>query len=148
MLQPGRYWADFCRHIEREDLIADERFADAESIMKNAREAAGMIRDAIVSQTFAYWCERFATLEGQWAPVQDSVTILDDPQVRANDMIASVDAGDGSRFELVNSPVQFDERPGDLSRGPEFAEHTEMILVELGLDWERIEALKKSGVLA
>ena len=29
MLQPGRYWADFCRHIDREDLIED-RTAESE----------------------------------------------------------------------------------------------------------------------
>ena len=33
MLQPGRYWADFCRHIDREDLITDERFAAVEQLM-------------------------------------------------------------------------------------------------------------------
>ena len=38
MLQPDRYWADFCRHVEREDLIDDERFADGATRFQN-REA-------------------------------------------------------------------------------------------------------------
>ena len=148
MLQPGRYWADFCRHIDHPELIDDERFNDADKLMQNSREAAALIAPAIESQTFAYWCEKFATLEGQWAPVQDSITVMDDPQVRANDMIASVDGGDGSSFQLVNSPVQFDETVVPLQRGPEFAEHTELVLLEAGLDWDQIAALKKSGVIA
>ncbi len=148
MLQPGRYWADFCRHIGKPELIDDERFADADDLMKNAAEAAAIIKPVIESQTFAYWCEKFATLEGQWAPVQDSISVMSDPQVRANDMIAQVNAGDGSQFELVNSPVQFDETSVALERGPEFAEHTELVLLDAGLDWEQIDALKKAGVVS
>lgn len=148
MLQPGRYWADFCRHIDQPELIDDERFNDADKLMQNSREAAALIAPVIEAQTFAYWCEKFATLEGQWAPVQDSITVMDDPQVRANDMMASVDGGDGSSFELVNSPVQFDETVVPLQRGPEFAEHTELVLLEAGFEWDRIAALKKSGVIA
>jgi crotonobetainyl-CoA:carnitine CoA-transferase CaiB-like acyl-CoA transferase len=148
MLQPGRYWADFCRHIDKPELIDDERFNDAEKLMQNSNDAAAIICPIIEARTFDYWCEKFATLEGQWAPVQDSITVMDDPQVRANDMIAKVNAGDGSTFELVNSPVQFDETTTTLERGPEFAEHTELVLLEAGLDWDQIEALKKSGVVA
>src|SRR5260370_11861828 len=33
MLQPGRYWPEFCRRIEREDLITDTRFATADALM-------------------------------------------------------------------------------------------------------------------
>ena len=36
MLQPGRYWADVCRHIGRDDLIDDDRFDSAEKLMANA----------------------------------------------------------------------------------------------------------------
>jgi crotonobetainyl-CoA:carnitine CoA-transferase CaiB-like acyl-CoA transferase len=148
MLQPGRYWADFCRHIGKPELIDDERFNDADKLMQNSRSAAALISPAIESETFAYWCEKFATLEGQWAPVQDSITVMADPQVRANDMMATVDAGDGSTFELVNSPVQFNETPVTLQRGPEFAEHTELVLLDAGLDWDQIDALKKAGVIS
>ena len=43
MLQPGRYFADVCRHLGLEDLIDDERFNTAEKLMANALEA-GQLR--------------------------------------------------------------------------------------------------------
>ena len=43
--------------------------------------------------------------------------------------------------------MKFDETPFKLSKGPEHAQHTEEILLEMGLDWDRIAALKQSGAV-
>jgi crotonobetainyl-CoA:carnitine CoA-transferase CaiB-like acyl-CoA transferase len=47
--------------------------------------------------------------------------------------------------ELVTAPVQFDESPATLTRGPDFAEHTEEILKEIGRDDEQILNLRIAG---
>jgi len=147
MLQPGRYWGDLCCHIDREDLISDERFDSGEKLIQNAAEAGALIAEAIASQSYQFWLERFATLEGQWAPAQDTLEAANDPQVRANGYIAKVTDADGNERELVANPVQFDEAAPVLVRAPQFAEHTDEILRELGRTDDEILSLKAEGAV-
>ncbi|MET7480041.1 CoA transferase [Streptomyces sp. NPDC005648] len=142
MMQPGKFWADVCRHIDRPELAEDPRFATAADIASNTGEAVKLLREAIAGRTLAEWTERFATLAGPWAPVQDSLQVGSDAQVRANEYL--VRAGE---LELAASPVQFDVAAPELGAAPEFAAQTEEILMELGLDWDRILALKAAGAV-
>ena len=149
MLQPTRYWADVCRHIDRPDLAHDARFATAESIAENGETAIELLRTAFLTHTLEEWTERFRTLDGPWAPVQDTVQVTRDHQVRANGFIGPVvdENGDAVGHDIVAGPVQVDELPPTLRRAPEFAEHTELILMERGIEWDRIAALKESGAI-
>jgi len=147
MIQISKFWADFCRHLGREDMIDDPRWDTPEKIMANAPAASKIVHEVIGSKPYDYWVEKFRTLEGQWAPVQDSVELAHDPQVRANGWISEITDADGVTRELVTNPVQFDETPVQLTRGPQFAEHTDEILREIGIDDDQAIALKISGAV-
>jgi crotonobetainyl-CoA:carnitine CoA-transferase CaiB-like acyl-CoA transferase len=147
MLQGHVYWEDLCRHLEREDLIRDARFADAATWMKNSDAVKAELSAIFAKHPVAEWRTRLATLRGQWAPHQNLVMLSTDPQVLANGLLVDVDAGDGTTFQVVSNPVQFDETPPSLSKGPEAGQHTEEILLERGIPWERIAELKKSGAI-
>ncbi|MEU4810143.1 CoA transferase [Nocardia fluminea] len=142
MLQPMKFWADVCRHIDRPELATDPRFVTSAEIAANTQDAVEILREAFVSRTLAEWTERLASLSGPWAPVQDSLQVGADPQIRANEYL--VRAGE---LELVANPVQFDVTAPELAPGPEFAANTEEILLELGLDWDRVIALKTAGAI-
>jgi crotonobetainyl-CoA:carnitine CoA-transferase CaiB-like acyl-CoA transferase len=148
MLQAAQYWADFCEHIDRPDLASDPRFEGTEKLSTNAGEAVAILRDVFKTRTLAEWTERFRTLKGQWAPVQNTLEVALDPQMRANGYMARTATKEGTEFELVASPVQFDEEPTATSRAPEFNEHGDEILRELGLDMDRILELKVAGAVA
>ena len=130
------------RDIDRPELAADPRFATAEQIAAHTDEGVKILQEAIATRTLAEWTERFATLAGPWAPVQDTLQAASDAQVQANEYI--LPAGE---LELASSPVQFDVTAPQLRPGPEFAAQTEEILLELGLDWDRITALKDAGAV-
>ncbi|HMP57515.1 MAG TPA: CoA transferase, partial [Novosphingobium sp.] len=68
----------------------------------------------------------------------------------ANDMIIEVETAtaSGDKLKLVRGPVQFNHQPTRTTRGPQAFEHTETVLLELGLEWEAIERLKGAGVIA
>ena len=145
MLQPGRYFADVCKHLGLEHLLADERFATAEGLMANATEVGGHIADAIAQKPYDYWVQHLQTMEGQWAPVQDPLEVVADPQMEANGYIVPLTDAEGNARRLVANPVQFDETPPTLTRAPQFAEHTDDVLRELGKSEDEIIQLKIDG---
>jgi crotonobetainyl-CoA:carnitine CoA-transferase CaiB-like acyl-CoA transferase len=147
MLQAGRYWPDVCRHLDIPELIDDERFNSTDKLMTRATEAGRLVADAIASKPYAFWLERLQTLEGQWAPNNNALEVGHDPQVRANGYIVPVRDADGHERELVASPVQFDAESPVLSRAPQFAEHTDDLLRELGRSEDEIIELKIAGAI-
>ena len=145
MIQPGRYFDDLCRHLGLEELLDDERLETAEGIMRNAAEIGQRIAEVIATRPFAEWVERFRTLEGPWAPAANPEEIVADPQLEANGCLLPIVDADGIERRLVANPVQFDETPPTVTRGPQFAEHTDAILRELGKDEDEIIQLKLDG---
>jgi crotonobetainyl-CoA:carnitine CoA-transferase CaiB-like acyl-CoA transferase len=147
MLQGFHYWSDLCAHLDRPELATDPRFDSAENLTANAAEAVAILQEAFATRTLAQWTERFQTLKGQWAPVQNTLEVAEDPQMRANGYMARTATREGTEFELVSSPVQFDAEPTPTERAPEFNEHGDEILQELGMDMDRILELKAAGAV-
>jgi crotonobetainyl-CoA:carnitine CoA-transferase CaiB-like acyl-CoA transferase len=145
MLQPGRYFADVCKHLGLEHLLEDERFSTAEALMANADEAGKAVAGAFAQKPYSYWIEHLQTMEGQWAPVQNPLELADDIQMEPNGYILHVTDLEGNDRRLVASPVQFDETPPTITRAPQFAEHTDEILRELGKSEDEIIQLKIDG---
>jgi crotonobetainyl-CoA:carnitine CoA-transferase CaiB-like acyl-CoA transferase len=147
MLQPGRYFADVCRHLGLDHLIDDERFDTAEKLMANALAAGQYVAEAIAARPYSYWVEHLKTMEGQWAPIQSPLEISSDPQMEANGYILPLVDAEGNERRLVASPVQFDEKPPVLTRSPQFAEQTDDLLRELGRTEDEMIKLKIDGAV-
>ncbi len=146
-LQGFRYWPDFCAHIDRPDLVDDERFASAEVMAVNAPAATAIMREVLATKTLAEWTERFVDLDAPWAPIQNTVEVAADTQARANGYIATVHGDGDETFELVSSPVRFDRTTVELQAAPGFAVDTDDVLGELGYAIEAIIDLKIAGVI-
>jgi crotonobetainyl-CoA:carnitine CoA-transferase CaiB-like acyl-CoA transferase len=147
MLQSDRYWPEFCTCIGRPDLITDERFVDGGARFANREACVEEIDAEFASKTYEEWKSLLAGLSGAWAPVQMASELVDDPMVAANGYLARVDRDDGKSYDLVANPVQMDETADQLRPAPEHGQHTEEILLELGLDWDAIIAHKEAGAI-
>ena len=147
-LQPGKYWAPLCESIGRPELATDPRFADHASLMANSGAAVEILTEVFGSATLEEWRQRLAGFSGQWAVVQDTLEASADPQTVANGYLQECHTASGTPFRLVAAPVQFDGEPAAPGRAPEFNEHGDSILADIGFDQDAIIDLKIRGIVA
>jgi crotonobetainyl-CoA:carnitine CoA-transferase CaiB-like acyl-CoA transferase len=145
VLIPGPHIRNTFAHLGVPEVADDPRFADVKSLMQNWEAASAIIVRQFGEKPFAYWREHLKTMTGQWAPFQSLLDLSNDEQALANDMVIEVEASDGEPLRLVRGPVQFNHAPVETTRAPQASEHTELFLMELGIEWDRIESLKEEG---
>ena len=148
MLQSDRYWVGLCEVLGRPELATDLRFVDAAARAKNCEACVAELDLEFGKRTLEDCVALLERQQGPWAIHRTPIEIFDDEQVRANGYVCTVEAADGSEFELVANPVQFDEMPPSLARAPEAGEHTEMILLERGSTWDQVAQWKDDEVIS
>jgi crotonobetainyl-CoA:carnitine CoA-transferase CaiB-like acyl-CoA transferase len=149
IISPTGLIRDTFEHLGIPELADDPRFSEVLPLIQNANAAGELITKAFAAKPFEYWREHLKTLKGQWAPFQSLIDLAEDEQAIANDMIAEVEVvSGGAPFRVVRGPVQFNHEPLQTTRAPQASEHTEIVLMELGMDWDRIAELKDSGAIA
>ncbi len=147
-IQAGKYWPEFVALLGKPEWAADPRFADHGSLMEHRIEAVALLESFIADHTIAEMREMLADYSGQWAVAQNTLEVAEDSQTRANGYLQACETASGSPFKLVAAPVQFGGEPAPVHRSPEFNEHGDRILAELGLGEDSIIDLKIKGIVA
>jgi crotonobetainyl-CoA:carnitine CoA-transferase CaiB-like acyl-CoA transferase len=147
-LQAGHYWPMLCDVIGRPELATDERFADHVTLMANAQEAIAILKEVFAGRNLAEWRKVLDDFAGQWTVVQDTLEVEVDVQTVANGYVQPCETSAGVPFKMAAAPVQFDEEAPTPGRAPDFNEHGDQILENLGIDWDTIVDLKVRGVVA
>jgi crotonobetainyl-CoA:carnitine CoA-transferase CaiB-like acyl-CoA transferase len=143
-LQPDRYWSAFCDLVGWSELKDDPRFATMDARSQNNRELGDKLDALFASKPLAAWKELFKDLDAPWGIFQTLSELREDPQAVANGYVKTTNDG---VLTLVPAPMQFDETAPELRRAPEFGADTELILMDLGLEWDEIEKLKNAKVI-
>jgi crotonobetainyl-CoA:carnitine CoA-transferase CaiB-like acyl-CoA transferase len=142
-----RDFADLCQRLGREDLVADERFTRSRDRVAHTSVLQQILEAEFAARTYEECKDLLAKARGAWAPVQSPEEIFEDPQTIANGFVGHVDYPGGG-LKVPAPPILFDEEAGDPPRAPDFAEHTDAILTELGYGAEEIAKYRQSGAVA
>lgn len=150
MMQPDRYWSNFCKAVGLENLEKDPRFENLEVRAQNAVECIQILDEVFATKTRDEWIKHFEETEVDlvYAPVQSIHEVITDPQVLANEYIVEFDHPSFGRIKVVGLPYKFSKTPASISRAaPEFGQHTEEVLLDMGYTWDDIVQLKEKQMI-
>ncbi|NPV90469.1 MAG: CoA transferase [Firmicutes bacterium] len=141
-LEP-KFWGGFCRAIGREDLI-DQQFNPPE----NQQEIIQEVQKIIKKKTRAEWLEQLEVKDICISPVNSLEEAYRDPHIRQRGLWFKTEHPMDGKVGQQGFPIKFGPvRPGLTRPAPGYGEHTEEILLELGLSKEDLESLVEAGVI-
>jgi crotonobetainyl-CoA:carnitine CoA-transferase CaiB-like acyl-CoA transferase len=130
-------------------MTTDPRFISAEARTENKDTLFGILEGVFRTRTLAQWKSIFKKTSLIWSPIQRPDEATRDPQARANGVFIPFEHPDLGPMKVVANPVRLNRTPASIRRpAPEFSQHTEEIMLELGYDWADIEKLKQDKVIA
>ena len=144
-----RFWHNFARCLEREDLIADLRFALYEERLANRDALEKIIHHRMMRDTTDYWLNRLSEFDVPSAPILSIGESLEQPHVRDRNLVETVKHPTQGELKLVRGPIRFDGKGPSVSRAPSLlGEDTASVLVKtLGFRTEEIDALAARGIV-
>ena len=148
-MQSVLYWERFCNAVDLEDIINDPRFNTFEARMANCKTLIKIIDRAFAQKTLEEWKAHLAGTDLIYSAVQTPAEAVVDPQAKANNFFDTFNHPSWGPIEILTAPQKFTETPGSLrTPAPEWGQHTEEVLQELGYSWDDINSLKTKKVIA
>ena len=144
-----KLWVNFCRVVGKEEWLEDPRFETNPKRVENRDAMLPLVAELMAAKTCDEWMELFVEAAIPCGPVNDMQHLFSDPQVVHRKMIAEVPHATIGTLRLSGIPIKYSATPGTIRRAPPLlGEHTDELLAEvLGYSPERIEALRRQGVL-
>jgi crotonobetainyl-CoA:carnitine CoA-transferase CaiB-like acyl-CoA transferase len=140
-------FARWARLVGREDLI--DCFTDDLQRADNRETITTAMNQWLATRSTTEALAELQSARVPAGPVLDLGEVLEDPQVKARELLQYVDyPGAPKPVPLANTAVQLSATPGTIRhRAPTLGEHTNEVLRELGYSAEEISTLRTSEVV-
>lgn len=142
-------FADFCKIINREDLIYDERFKDNSRRVQNRDEIIKIISEVIETKTNKEWTDIFKDATFPNGPVNKMKDVFDDEHVKAIELVKEVPHTKAGSIKLVGPPTEYSSGGNQIKLAPPtLGEHTRDILSNfLGYHNAKIDVLYEKKII-
>ena len=140
--------AAVAKAIDRTDLLTDPRFSDPAKLVQNMPQLTAILDEIFSSQPMSHWYEVFNGVHVTFGAVRGPQEVINDPQLRVNEIVVPLEGAGGKLTLTVNSPIQVHGVTKIAARrAPELGEHNDEILKDLGFDAKTIDSLRVSGAV-
>jgi crotonobetainyl-CoA:carnitine CoA-transferase CaiB-like acyl-CoA transferase len=145
---PDAAFHRLCVSLELGELWTDSRFTTPHLRAIHRDALSDILNTTLRQRTTADWIGLLHQHHIPCGPILNLQQVFADPQVQHNGMVREHDHPTAGHRRLLGFPLRLSEAPVETLRpAPALGEHTEALLSELGYPSERIEALRRDGVL-
>ncbi len=140
-------WHPLLRAIGRSDLIGDVRYETGEARWRHKAEVDALV-EAWTSQRTKHEAMKILAAAGvPCGACLDTGEVLNDPHLRAREMIVEVEHPGRGSYLTVGNPVKLSASPTKITPAPLLGEHRGEILAELGYTAADITSLEADGAI-
>jgi crotonobetainyl-CoA:carnitine CoA-transferase CaiB-like acyl-CoA transferase len=145
----AKLWESFCnRVVEKPEWLSDPRFVDLPARLRNVDALQDEIEKIFVQQPTAYWWDRLDRAGVPGGPVYTYEECLNDPHVRARNMVLELDHPVIGRMKAMGHPVKSTGHIAEIRRpAPLLGEHSREVLSGLGMADGEIDRLVGGGAV-
>ena len=132
----------------REDILKDPRFSDPAKLAQNRPQLTSMLDEIFGSQPMSHWYEVFSGAQITFGAVREPQEVVNDPQLRANDIVVPLEGAGEKLTSTISSPIQVHGvTKVPARRAPGIGEHNDEVLKELGFTAGDIDGFRASGTI-
>jgi crotonobetainyl-CoA:carnitine CoA-transferase CaiB-like acyl-CoA transferase len=148
MTRRDAFWEKFSVALGRDELASDPRFAGRQMSPESNSALFSILEETFLTRTLEEWRPRLNGVGFPWAPVQSLPEVVKDPQAIANGFFMPLNHPTRGPIEIVANPAKLSKTAECQKRpAPEFNEHTEQILLEMGFTQDDVKRLREQQVI-
>lgn len=143
----SKIWERFCQILGAPEWITHAHYHDkpSRSVHRDALNAE--INRRLAAHDRSHWIEQFNAGGVACGLISDMREVFAEPQIEHLGMVKEVVSARLGRQRLVGQPMQLERTPSTIARAaPRRGEHTEEVLLELGIGTDDLARMKESGV--
>jgi crotonobetainyl-CoA:carnitine CoA-transferase CaiB-like acyl-CoA transferase len=146
MIYNDRQWQKFADLIGNPLWMSDARFKNLKSRTDHIHEVYTALAGVFAGHTTSEWLALLETSELPAMPLLTTADLLCDPHLMAVGFWEQ-EGPMAARMRFPGIPTRFARTPGRITHpGPALGEHTDAVLMELGMNEEAIARLRRRGV--
>jgi CoA:oxalate CoA-transferase len=143
-----KHWKVFCDLIGRSDLPGDPRYMTSADRLDHRDELGRDIEASLVRERAEHWLHEIREAGIPAGPIYTYDQVFEDEQVKALEMVQTVDREDGSPLPLVRGPLSINGRPTRVkSAPPQLGGDTQEVLREIGFSSNQIGDLVSRAIV-
>jgi crotonobetainyl-CoA:carnitine CoA-transferase CaiB-like acyl-CoA transferase len=142
-------WEKLCGVLGRQDLLNHPHFLTNADRVQNYQELGALLQPILRQRTTAEWLSLLEDARVPAGPIYNVAQVYEDPHVRDRGMVVELEHPVAGKIKNIGIPVKLSLTPGQINRpAPTLGQHTDEVLLWIGLDRSEIARLRESRVVA